>query len=378
MTSTQKTILTIDDEPLIRELIRSMFSCNGFHVLEAGSGMQGIEIVQHQHVDVIILDLAMPEMDGWEVVRRLKSNPKTRPIPVLILTASVTDSTVVRGLDAGADDYCQKGVSTAELVARARALIRTRELQDELVRMVRQRHEEQLAFARDIQARLLPRDHPEQEGIEYYIHYEPCEAIGGDFYDHFPMGDGRTCMIMGDAEGHGLSAALLMATVRAYIRASLTEEFTPAQLLAGINNLVSRDPGYSGFLPMVCFIFDSANQRLTFANAGHERPMLIHNDGTVISLDVTGPIIGIQEGMAFEEEEVALTNDDTLLYFTDALIEGINHDGEPFGRERIEAIVAISDGASLNSIAARLITDWKTHIESVPEDDVTLILARLV
>jgi two-component system sensor histidine kinase ChiS len=378
VTGTQKTILTIDDEPLIRELIKNMLSTNGFHVLEAGSGIEGIEIVQQQQIDAIILDLAMPEMDGWEVVRRLKANPKTKPIPILILTASVTDSTVVRGLDAGADDYCQKGVSTAELVARARALIRTRELQDELVRMEQQRHEEQLSFAMNIQARLLPRAQPEQEGIDFYIHYEPCEAIGGDFYDHFPVGDGRTCMIMGDAEGHGLSAALLMATVRAYIRASLTDGFTPAQLLSGVNNLVSRDPGYSGFLPMVCFIFDSENQRLTFANAGHERPMLIRSSGKLMTLNVTGPIVGIQEGMAFEEEEVALTSDDTLLYFTDALTEGINHDGKPFGRERIEAIAASSDGASLNSIAARLITDWKTHIESVPEDDITLILARLV
>jgi sigma-B regulation protein RsbU (phosphoserine phosphatase) len=106
--------------------------------------------------------------------------------------------------------------------------------------------------------------------------------------------------------------------------------------------------------------------------------MLIQRFGELITLDVTGPIIGIQEGMAFEEEEVALTSDDTLLYFTDALTEGINHHGEPFGRERIEAIVADADGASLNSIAARLITDWKTHTESVPEDDITLILARLV
>jgi sigma-B regulation protein RsbU (phosphoserine phosphatase) len=373
-----KTILTIDDEPLIRELITNMLSGHGFHVLEAESGMEGLEVVQQHHVDVIILDLAMPKMDGWEVVRRLKANPKTKPIPVLILTASVTDSTVVRGLDAGADDYCQKGVSTAELVARANALIRTRELQDELVRMEQQRHEEQLAFATDIQSRLLPRDQPEQEGIDFYIHYEPCEAIGGDFYDHFPMGDGRICMIMGDAEGHGLSAALLMATVRAYIRASLNDDFTPAQLLSGVNDLVSRDPGYSGFLPMVCFIFDSENQKLTFANAGHERPMLIRRAGELKTLDVTGPIIGIEEGMAFEEEEVALNRDNILLYFTDALTDGINHDGEPFGRERIEAIAASADGASLNSIAGRLITDWKAHTASEPEDDITLMLARIV
>jgi sigma-B regulation protein RsbU (phosphoserine phosphatase) len=355
-----------------------MLSGQGFHVLEAGSGMEGLEVVQQHHVDVIILDLAMPKMDGWEVVRRLKANPKTKPIPVLILTASVTDSTVVRGLDAGADDYCQKGVSTAELVARANALIRTRELQDELVRLEQQRHEEQLSFATDIQSRLLPRDQPEQEGIDFYIHYEPCEAIGGDFYDHFPMADGRTCMIMGDAEGHGLSAALLMATVRAYIRASLNDDFTPAQLLSGVNDLVSRDPGYSGFLPMVCFIFDSENQKLTFANAGHERPMLIRRAGELKTLDVTGPIIGIEEGMAFEEEEVALNRDNILLYFTDALTDGINHDGEPFGRERIEAIAASADGASLNSIAARLITDWKAHTASEPEDDITLMLARLM
>lgn len=374
----KRTILVVDDEPFIRDLIRRMLSDESFEVLEAPDGPTTIVMARNQHIDVIILDVSMPGMDGREVTRRLKDDASTRQIPIIMLTAYDSDEQIVAGLDSGADDYVTKSVSAAQLTARVRAMLRVRDLQDDLVRMAQERHESQLAFARDVQARLLPQAAPELKQLDLAVRYHPSEAIGGDFYDYFGE-SGRLCVVLGDAEGHGVSAALLMATARAYIRASLDAgDFSPAKLLSRVNGLVCRDPGYSGFLPMVCVFLDPQAGMVRYSNAGHEGPILFRNaDAGVLALGVTSPILGIQEGLHYVDNELPLNTGEVLVCFTDGLTDAVGKDGKPFGPERLKRLAAGRLGEPANRLADRIVSAWQDHAGPQAEDDMTLILARV-
>ena len=372
-----RRVLTIDDEPLVRELLNGILSEHGFDVLQAEDGRTGIEMAQKEEVDVILLDVYMPAMDGREVAQRLKQNPRTRQIPIIILTASAGEEEVVLGLEAGADEFVSKSVPPAELAARVRAMLRTRDLQEELIKLEQERHEAQLAFARDVQKQLLPPSLPEVPGLDLAVRYQPCGAIGGDFYDCFAVEDGRLCTVLADAEGHGLSAALLMATVRAYVHASFDGDHSPAQLLERVNRLVCRDRGYSGFLPMICVYIDAASGVIQYANAGHENPIVIKaGERQLVPLKVTGPILGIQESLPYSNAEILLDPGDILACFTDGLIEGANRNGSPFGRDRIQTLASELNEEEANTIADRIVDSWADHTDRQEEDDMTLILSQ--
>jgi len=374
----KRTILIVDDEPFIRDLIRRMLSDDSLEVLEAPDGLIAIEMAQTQRIDVIILDVSMPEMDGREVTQRLKDDASTRQIPIIMLTSYDSDEQIVEGLNSGADDYVTKSVSAAQLIARVRAMLRVRDLQDDLVRMEPERHESRLALARDIQERLLPQAAPELGQLDLAVRYHPSEAIGGDFYDYFSV-SGQLCVVLGDAEGHGISAALLMATARAYIRASLdTEDFSPAALLSRVNGLVCRDPGHSGFLPMVCVFLDPQAGIVRYANAGHEGPILFRStDAEAVSLGVTSPILGIQDGLHYADNELPLNAGDVLACFTDGLTDAVGEDGKPFGHGRLQRLAAGRLHEPANRLADRIVAAWEAHSGTQAEDDMTLILARV-
>jgi sigma-B regulation protein RsbU (phosphoserine phosphatase) len=243
--------------------------------------------------------------------------------------------------------------------------------------MEQERHDSQLAFARDIQKRLLPQTVPKLPEVDLAVRYRPYEVLGGDFYDCFGQ-DGRLCVLLGDAEGHGPSAALLMATARAYIRAtSHAGNASPASLLEQVNRLVCRDPGYSGFLPMMCLHLDCRAGLIRYCNAGHEGPLLVRsNPAERIPLSVTSPILGIQEGVRYSDREVAWNEGDLLVCFTDGLTDGTGDNEMPFGRKRLEELAARHSEEPTDRLADRIVASWAEHTHDQAKDDMTLILVR--
>ncbi|MDP6505399.1 MAG: response regulator, partial [Planctomycetota bacterium] len=174
------TIMTIDDEDSIRMLIESVLTQNGYRALAADSGAKGLELAQGESVDLILLDVNMPEMNGREVVQRLRANPDTRTIPVIMLTGNNSAKDKVQGLNAGADEYVTKPVSGTELVARIRALLRMKELQDDVLQLEREKHLAQLTLAKSIQQSLIPQELPQIPGLDLAVRYQSCDIIGGD------------------------------------------------------------------------------------------------------------------------------------------------------------------------------------------------------
>jgi sigma-B regulation protein RsbU (phosphoserine phosphatase) len=171
-----------------------------------------------------------------------------------------------------------------------------------------------------------------------------------------------------------------MATARAYIRASLhLENPSPAGLLEQVNRLICRDPGYPGFLPMMCLHLDCRAGLIRYCNAGHEGPVLFRRNSTErIPLSVTSPILGIQEGMRYSDREVVWREGDVLVCFTDGLTDGTGENDTPFGRKRLEELAVGHLEEPADRLAERIVASWAEHTRDQAKDDMTLILVRAV
>jgi len=378
MSSTTRSILTIDDEQVVRTLLTKVLTTGGYQTHQASNGRDGLKIAQAEALDLILLDVDMPEMDGHEVVRRLKEDERTRLIPVIMLTGRRQRDEKIAGLEAGADEYLTKPISGGELLARIKALLRMKDLQDEVARLKQEQYEEQLAFAREVQAELLPGGTPSLPGVEFAVRYEPCDAIGGDLYDFVPVDEDQVLIVLGDAEGHGISAALLMARAGAHIRSGVqVGHLGPAEMLHWINDLLSADHGKDTLLPMLCVSLGRSSQTLRYANAGHLPPLIVRaSGGGVDELESTSPLLGLLEHEPFEEREVPFGEGDQLICFTDGLAEAIDQYDAEFGVERVKSIAAKYREASAEALASEISAAWADYTSGNACDDMTLIVAK--
>jgi len=378
MSSTPKTILTIDHEQVVRTLLTRTLTAGGYQAHQASNGRDGLKIAQAEALDLILLDVDMPEMDGHEVVRRLKEDERTRLIPVIMLTGRKQKDEKIAGLEAGADEYLTKPISGSELLARIKALLRMKDLQDEVAQLKQEQYEEQLAFAREVQAELLPAEPPSLPWVEIAVRYEPCDAIGGDLYDFAQPDEDRLLMVLADAEGHGISAALLMARAGAHIRSGVqVENLCPAEMLHWINDLISADHGKDTLLPMVCICIDRNSEKLRYANAGHLPPIVVRASGDgVEELESTSPLLGLLEHEPFEEKEVPFGEGDQLICFTDGLAEAVDQYDAEFGAERVKSVAAKHRQASAEALANEISAAWADYASGNACDDMTLIVAK--
>jgi serine phosphatase RsbU (regulator of sigma subunit)/anti-sigma regulatory factor (Ser/Thr protein kinase) len=265
----------------------------------------------------------MPKLDGFELLGKLRESPRTRRLPVIVLSARAGEEATVEGLDAGADDYLVKPFSGPELLARVHANLEVTRLRDALATGERERAREMENVALTLQRSLLPRALPEVLGTELCGRYVPASEsleIGGDFYDATALGDGRLVITIGDVAGHGVLAAAVMGQVRQAVRAYAFEGHTPAGLMDRLDLLVS-DSGLA-MTTCLCGILDPASGQLRFSNAGHPPPLVRRADGTIerVTAGLSHPL-GVTMAHRHSEAEVVLELGEALLLYTDGLVE---------------------------------------------------------
>ncbi len=247
--------------------------------------------------------------------------------------------------------------------------------QDQLIQKEKLEHE--LKVARRIQESILPKEIPCLPGWEMAAHWQPAHAVSGDFYDfiHFP--DGRLALIVGDVTGKGVPAALVMATTRAILRATAQPGLNPGQVLERVNDQVCVDilPG----MFVTCFygILDSGTGALNFANAGHCLPLQVHQS-EVVEPRATGMPLGLLEGMAYEEKAISLQDGDTLLLYSDGLIEAHNPQREMFDLPRVKTLLSsFTCGPEIIGMLLSELAQF-TGPDAEQEDDVTLVMIQKV
>ena len=237
--------------------------------------------------------------------------------------------------------------------------------------------ERELQVAREIQESLLPRTLPRLPGWRIAAHWQPARAVGGDFYDFLDLPDGRLGIVIGDVSGKGVPAALVMATTRSILREIAQRLVAPGQVLERVNVLLEAEMPPNMFATCLYAILDPARGRLRFANAGHDLPYRLHN-GDVAELRATGMPLGLMPGMRYEEQNVTLAPGDSILLYSDGLVEAHNLRREMFGFPRLQELVGQSPSGSaalidflMAELAAFTGADWEQ------EDDITLVtLAR--
>ncbi len=240
-------------------------------------------------------------------------------------------------------------------------------------RIERERIDQELHVARRIQHALLPKDVPALHGWELTKHYQPAREVGGDFYDFLPLADGRLGLVIGDVSGKGVPAAVLMASTRSVLRAVAQRVLMPGQVLAEANEVLSADIPPSMFVTCFYGILEPSSGRFHYANAGHNLPYWRHDD-LASEIRATGMPLGLLPGMHYEEKEAILVPGDTVLFYSDGLVEAHNAEGEMFGDSRLQSFVT-NHSVSGESLITELLVELAnfTGADGEQEDDITLV-----
>jgi PAS domain S-box-containing protein len=240
----------------------------------------------------------------------------------------------------------------------------------------RQRIEQELQVARLIQQTLLPKSVPTLEGYQIAAYYQPAREVGGDFYDFFEVGDGRLGLVVGDASGKGIPAALVMASTRSVLRAVAQRgALAPGEVLEEANEILYPDIPPNMFVTCLYAILDPNSGSLRYSNAGHTLPCCRrHNEGRTDQLVARGMPLGLMPGMSYEEKETTLVPGDGALFCTDGLVEAHNRRGEMFGTPRLRALLSEHPEGGRN-LSATLMEELGRFTGEgwEQEDDITLL-----
>ena len=242
----------------------------------------------------------------------------------------------------------------------------------------REKQNRELELGREVQERLFPQHYPVIPGLDYAGACRPALGVGGDYYDFIPMSNGGLGIAIGDVSGKGIPAALLMATLRAFLRGQTIDHETDlSAVIANLNRLVFESSAQNRYATFFLGVFDSATRVLNYINAGHNAPMVIRPAGEVLRLEAGGSVVGLMPGGCWEQGRIKLESGDLLLAFTDGISEAMNHADDEWGEERMVEAVQTMRGAPAKAILDRIVRSADEFVAGTPQyDDMTLISAN--
>jgi serine phosphatase RsbU (regulator of sigma subunit) len=243
--------------------------------------------------------------------------------------------------------------------------------------LMRQSMEQELRLARSIQQASLPQEVPELEGWRISPYYQPAKEVGGDFYDFHPLSEGRLGLVVGDATGKGIPAALVMSTTCGMLRAvsQASDSSSPGHMLERVNEALVPSIPTNMFVTCFYAILNPESGTLSYANAGHDLPY-VHRNGAAEELRARGMPLGLMPGMGYEEDEIALDAGEAALFYSDGLVEAHHPNGEMFGFPRLRALIA--EYAEKESLEEALLEELYSFVGEgwEQEDDITLLTLR--
>jgi sigma-B regulation protein RsbU (phosphoserine phosphatase) len=374
----KESILMVDDNPTNLQVLFKTLEGMGCRMLVAKDGQTALTIAGKKFPDLILLDIMMPGMDGYEVCRRLKSQRSTQHIPVIFLSALSETEDKVKGLNIGAVDYITKPFQPEEVIARVNTHLTIHRLKSE-VETQKDQLEQELKTVSDLQCDLLPEKLPDIDGHELAVYYETSRYAGGDYYDFSEMPDNRFGILMADAEGHSAPAAVRMAMTRALFSAYPSVPSDPADVLIYLNRHLCKVVEPS-FITALYIVYDTNQQLLQMANAGHPPPLIYRtSDGAVTTWSMNSVFpMGIDLYDHVPVSEKKLEKGDRLLLYTDGVTERFNPAGEIYGEQRlIKQFEAGSDG-NAQDILDGIIYDVEKFADGQSSDDDQALLVIIV
>ena len=372
------SILLVDDQPANLQLLSQTLESLGSKLLFAKNGESALAIAQKARPDLILLDIMMPGIDGFEVCRRLKANPDTRKIPVIFLSALDETGDKVRGLQLGAVDYVAKPFQPEEVIARVNTHLTIHRLSSE-VQQQRDELEHELQVVSQLQRNLLPERLPEIGGLKLAVHYETSRYAGGDYYDVVALPDGRLAILVADAEGHSAPATVMMAMTCALFRSCSTCLGEPDRMLSYINeNLCKVNKG--SFVTALYAVYDASCRTLKMARAGNPLPIRYRpSEKSATELSCEGVLImGLESYTEVPVTEVTLQPGDRLLFYTDGVTDRFSETREPYGIDRLLQQFGASDADNPAGILKGIIDDLSRFAGTRPADDDQAMLMMVI
>jgi len=373
-----EALLLVDDNPTNLQVLYQTLEATGCKLLVAKNGETALSIAQKASPDLILLDIMMPGIDGFEVCRRLKNDPATANIPVIFLSALTDTKDKVQGLQLGAVDYVSKPFQPDEVIARVNTHLTIHRLKRE-VEKKKDALENELKVVSDVQRRLLPKNLPEIAGLKLAVHYETSLYAGGDYYDIVKLADNQWGFLVADAEGHSAPAAVMMAMTCALFRSHPVPPTEPGELLFFLNQHLCKvaDPS---FVTALYIVYDAGSHRLKIARAGHPPPIIYRSaEKKAVEVDCSGVFpMGVDPYEQVPVTEAELQPGDRILMYTDGITERFNRNGNTYGEERLLRQVAGSGNPQPQQLLSAIMKDVGDFAGERPADDDQALLLGIV
>ena len=373
-------ILVVDDTPANIQILAGILKEKGYQLSIATNGKQALQVLEKVRPDLILLDVMMPELDGFETCKQIKKTPGLDNIPIIFLTSKTDSTDIVSGFEIGAVDYVGKPFNTNELLAR----INTHLTIDQLRRSLAEKNEElarahkrerEMAFR--VQSQLIPTKMPEIPGWEFVANWQPAREVSGDYYD-FIRNQENLGVIIADVSGKGMPAALFMASARSIVRAKATTSLSAEESLTQANTLICADAARGMFITVFYVEIDPKKRSLTYVNCGHNPPYWYRaSQREIQELSPTGSVVGINPSMQCKQEQIVVDHGDIILLYTDGITEGFNEEDQEFGDERLKSILMNNAQKPPGDIMKEIQTALEAFVGAAPQsDDRTMVLIK--
>jgi sigma-B regulation protein RsbU (phosphoserine phosphatase) len=369
----ESRVLIVEDVPAnIDVLVQALRG--EYQLSVALDGTSALQTTEKILPDLVLLDIMMPGLDGYEVCRRLRASARTRDIPVMFLSSLEDVQDKAKGFEVGGNDYLVKPFEILEVKARVRSLLKAKAYAD----AVREKIAYDLRIAREIQMGILPADVgavTEGTGLEAHAILEPAQAVGGDLYEVLRTAEGNLVMVIGDVSGKGIPAALFMAVTMTLVRAMAPDSRRPEDILRRVNDaLVSQNPR-NMFVTILCAIYDVRTGQLSYASAGHPAGVLVRQ-GTASLLAMEPDLAaGIRAGLSAPSQAIALQPGDQVVFYTDGVTEALNPAENFYGEAFMLEQLAPLSGHTAAETSAALLASVRAFAGDHPQSDDIAVLS---
>ena len=337
-------ILVVDDEPdlepLVLQRMRRDIRSQRYEFVFAQNGVEALErLNEDEGIDMVLSDINMPRMDGLTLLEQI---PQVDPEVRAVIISAYGDMKNIRtAMNRGAFDFVTKPIDFEDLKVTIERTLRHmaewREALSSRDKLVALQNE--LDVASKMQQSILPTHFPKGSDYEVFGNMEPARSVGGDFFDVMQLDNGQIGLAIADVSDKGVPAALFMMSTRTLLKGSAIGSSNPSEVLREVNDLLNEDNDTAMFVTTLYATYDPASGELSYANGGHNSPLIVHADGTSDLLPLTGGIaLGVVPDLEYAQKTVTLLPGDTLVLYTDGVTEAMNVDGEEFGTERLQEV----------------------------------------
>jgi len=371
-----KTILIVEDDLAIARGLCDNLECEGYRALRENDGRRGYERAKIEKPDLLILDVMLPTMDGFQICTSLKQEGFDAPI--FLLTGLTEERSRLKGLQNGADDYIEKPFNLQELLLRVRNVLKQREAISGKVRQL----EDEFLRARKIQMASLPRRHPRMRQLDVFGKTIPASQVGGDYFDYLKVSSDKFGIILADVSGKGMPAAMHVQKIQGIVQSNVKETSDPSELLRALQEHMRGSLDPSSFITAVAASFDLQVGTIEVAQAGHLPVMHIRRK-KIRNLKPPGIWIGKTSSPMFENslrvQKIQLEPGDVVVFYSDGLVEARNTHGQEFGQARLKKLLGGMQTRKSSGVVDRCFKEVRKFSGGHAQlDDITIVAIRFM